>query len=182
MHQRPLNHPLQMPRAMFKSVPSVSKNARAGSVRFITKGTDPGSPDNSLLQLTPVPAPESSATVRNPARQNTTTLSMRFMNSGVNFRRAASTPTRDNLSVSDPHPLRRHFASVRSASDIANPKFGLKMRIHFGRASIARHEDPAPARNPPCGYRRASAYPYRGCRAAGPTTRRWLFNLIEQNG
>src|SRR5260370_12368033 len=76
-----------------------------------------------------------------PSDLNTTILSMRFMNSGVNLRRAASTPAREILSVveSASCPL----SCLRSISEASNPKLGLKNGTHFGSPQVAGHEDQA---------------------------------------
>ena len=62
-----------------------------------------------------------------PSDRKTTTLSIRFMNSGVNFRRAASIPALVILASRSPSVSPE--AMRRSISHAANPRLGLRMAL-----------------------------------------------------
>ena len=61
------------------------------------------------------------------------------MNSGVNFRRAASTPLRATLAVQ--LLVRRHAASFAAVSDDAKTQLRTHEELISARAKIACHED-----------------------------------------
>ena len=62
-----------------------------------------------------------------PSGRNTTTLSILFMNSGENLRRAASTPAREIFSAR--LPSTRPSEHLRSISEAANPKLGRRIEL-----------------------------------------------------
>ena len=109
----------------FMSVPSCNKYSFAVSVTENTNGVELELKIRCCRMFSSSPSIFRSS--RSPSSLNTTTLSMRFMNSGVNLRRAASTPARAILSVARSSSF--PFWCCLSISDAANPKLGLKMEL-----------------------------------------------------